>query len=86
MSIFYMDKKKYFNKRKIKCIGNCISNKGEGYLHPITLQIIEIDKGNSIHEILDLKIHCLPDKLLMLADCYHTIKEHQASVPVSKAL
>ena len=43
-----MDKKKYFNKRKIKCIGNCISNKGEGYLHPITLQIIEIDKGDSI--------------------------------------
>lgn len=43
-----MDKKKYFNKRKLKCIGNCISKKGESYLHPISLQIIQIDEGESI--------------------------------------
>ena len=48
MSIFYMDKKKYFSKRKIKCIGNCISKKGDAYLHPISLEIISIDKGPSI--------------------------------------
>lgn len=43
-----MDKKKYFNKRKLKCIGNCISKKNESYLHPISLQIIKFDKGDSI--------------------------------------
>lgn len=43
-----MDKKKYFSKRKVKCIGNCISKKGDAYLHPISLEIITIDKGPSI--------------------------------------
>ena len=37
-----MDKKKYFSKRKVKCIGNCISKKGDAYLHPISLEIITI--------------------------------------------